>query len=161
LRNTGVTIATSTNATTRRDGNGAHPENKASVRSLPVISLFSGCGGLDLGFANAGFTSILAIDANGAACRTYERNHVGTRVLKRDLSTLPRKYMLDRLTELSTAVKPIGIVGGPPCQAFSQGNGHKRDDDPRALLSKNYAAILRELNAAYDLVFLSSKTFSD
>ena len=121
--------------------------------SLPVISLFSGSGGLDLGFANAGFTSVLAIDANRAACRTYERNHVGTRVLKRDLSTLPRKYVLERLAELPVLVKPIGVVGGPPCQAFSQGNGHKRADDPRALLSKNYAAILRELNTEYELDF--------
>ena len=60
---------------------------------------------------------------------------------------------MERLAELSSAVKPVGVVGGPPCQAFSQGNGHKRDDDPRALLSKNYAAILRELNAAYNLDF--------
>jgi DNA (cytosine-5)-methyltransferase 1 len=148
-----VTIATTINATARRNGKGSSPQNKSLACSLPVISLFSGCGGLDLGFATAGFTPILAIDANTAACRTYERNHSGTRVLKRDLSTLPRKYVLERLAELSTMVKPIGIVGGPPCQAFSQGNGHKRDDDPRALLSRNYAAILRELNAAYKLDF--------
>ncbi len=148
-----MTIATAINATARRNGNGARPENNKPTRSLPVISLFSGCGGLDLGFANAGFTPVLAIDANAAACRTYERNHAGTRVLKRDLSTLPRKYVMERLAELSSAVKPVGVVGGPPCQAFSQGNGHKRDDDPRALLSKNYAAILRELNAAYNLDF--------
>jgi DNA (cytosine-5)-methyltransferase 1 len=124
-----------------------------AVPRLPVISLFSGCGGLDLGFVNAGFEPVLAIDANAAACRTYEKNHSLTRVLKRDLSTLPRKYILERLSELSTAVKPVGVIGGPPCQAFSQGNGHKRDDDPRALLSKNYAAILRELNAAFELDF--------
>ncbi|QNI30829.1 DNA cytosine methyltransferase [Alloacidobacterium dinghuense] len=136
--------------------NGNHPsraDHHEVVCPLPVISLFSGCGGLDLGFANAGFTSILAIDANAAACRTYERNHVSTRVFKRDLSKLPRKYILERLSELSTTVKPIGIVGGPPCQAFSQGNWQKRDDDPRALLSKTYATILRELNDACDLDF--------
>jgi DNA (cytosine-5)-methyltransferase 1 len=124
-----------------------------AAHCLPVISLFSGCGGLDLGFVNAGFKPVLAIDANAAACRTYEKNHSVTRVLKRDLSTLPRKYILERLSELSTAVTPVGVIGGPPCQAFSQGNGRKRDDDPRALLSKNYAAILRELNTAFELDF--------
>ena len=136
-----------------RNGNGSHPEKKNPLYPLPIVSLFSGSGGLDLGFANAGFTPVLAIDANAAACRTYERNHASTRVLKRDLSKLPRKYVLERLSELSSTVNPIGVVGGPPCQAFSQGNGHKRADDPRALLSKNYAAILRELNAVYDLDF--------
>lgn len=139
------------NGTTGRNES-AHT-NGNPARALPVISLFSGSGGLDLGFSTAGFTPILAIDVNAAACLTYERNHAGTRVLKRDLSDLPKRYVLERLSELADGVKPIGVVGGPPCQAFSQGNGHKRDDDPRALLSKNYAAILRELNAAFNLDF--------
>ena len=43
-----MTIATAINATARRNGNGARPENNKPTRSLPVISLFSGCGGLDL-----------------------------------------------------------------------------------------------------------------
>jgi DNA (cytosine-5)-methyltransferase 1 len=148
-----LSVATTSNTGAGPNGKGYRQDKTAPVCRLPVVSLFSGSGGLDLGFANAGFTPVLAIDANAAACRTYERNHVGTRVLKRDLSTLPRKYVLERLGELSSTVKPIGIVGGPPCQAFSQGNGHKRTDDPRALLSKNYAAILRELNAVYSLDF--------
>ena len=148
-----MTNATLTTTVARLNDNGSRPDSNTPMCRLPVISLFSGSGGLDLGFANAGFTSILAIDANAAACRTYERNHGDTRVLKRDLSALPRKYVLERLAELPSAAKPIGIVGGPPCQAFSQGNGHKRADDPRALLSKNYASILRELNAAFTLDF--------
>lgn len=117
-----------------------------SARPLPVVSLFSGSGGLDRGFSNAGFTSVLAMDANSAACRTFERNHARTRVLKRDLAKLPRQYVTERLSELPEKTVPIGVIGGPPCQAFSQGNGSKRDDDPRAFLSKSYASILRELN---------------
>lgn len=146
-----MTIASTTNGVVRKNGSGR--DKTKPVCPLPVISLFSGSGGLDLGFSNAGFTPVLAIDANAAACRTYERNHALARVLKRDLSDLPRNYVLDRLSELPSEVKPIGVVGGPPCQAFSRGNGYKRDDDPRALLSKNYASILRELNAAFDLDF--------
>jgi len=146
-----VTRASTTNGVARR--NGSEQARTNSGCALPVVSLFSGSGGLDLGFSKAGFTPVLAIDANAAACRTYERNHAFARVLRRDLSELPRKYVLDRLSELPSAVKPIGVVGGPPCQAFSQGNGHKRDDDPRALLSKNYASILRELNSVFTLDF--------
>ena len=106
-----------------------------------------------MGFHDAGFTCVLAIDSNSAACRTYERNNYGARVIKRDLSKVPKNYVLDRLSELSSPVLPIGVVGGPPCQAFSQGNGHKHDDDPRALLPKSYAAILGELNKAQDVDF--------
>lgn len=136
-----------------RAGRAAGAKLRAPMCSLPLISLFSGSGGLDQGFCNAGFTPVLAIDASAAACLTYEHNHPRARVLRRDLSDLPKNYVLERLSELANGVKPIGVVGGPPCQAFSQGNGHKRDDDPRALLSKSYASILRELNAALNLDF--------
>lgn len=148
-----MTITSATISAARPNGYQPQPDSQDSRVQLPVVSLFSGCGGLDLGFKSAGFTSVLAIDSNAAACRTFERNHTGTRVLKRDLSTLPINYVLERVAELPTAVKPIGVIGGPPCQAFSQGNGHKRDDDPRALLSKNYASILRQLNSAFNLDF--------
>ena len=146
-----MTITNRTNGTSGR----RVPRSKTGTPShiLPVISLFSGSGGLDLGFCNAGFTPVLAMDASAAACLTYEHNHPGTRVLRRDLSELPRNYVLDRLSELASGVKPIGVVGGPPCQAFSQGNGYKRDDDPRALLSKSYASILRQVNNAFNLDF--------
>ncbi len=39
------------------------------------MSLFCGCGGLDLGFREAGFQSVLAIDKDAMACKTYELNH--------------------------------------------------------------------------------------
>lgn len=93
------------------------------------------------------------MDASVAACLTYEHNHAGTRVLRRDLSDLPKNYVIERLSELANDVKPVGVVGGPPCQAFSQGNGHKRDDDPRALLSESYASVLRQLNKHFSLDF--------
>jgi DNA (cytosine-5)-methyltransferase 1 len=86
---------------------------------FPVISLFSGSGGLDDGFAQAGFSTVLALELDAAACRTFERNHPKARVLRKDLSQATNGYVIDRLSELSSPVRPIGVIGGPPCQAFS------------------------------------------
>lgn len=120
---------------------------------LPVVSLFCGCGALDLGFKQAGFEPILAIDKDAVACRTYEENHTGVRVLKQDLSTAPKGYILERLAELPEMRKPIGVIGGPPCQAFSLSNRNGGIRDARANLPENYAAVLKELATAFELDF--------
>lgn len=123
------------------------------TQTLPVVSLFSGSGGLDEGFAQAGFSTVLAMDINRAACLTFEHNHPGVRVLKKDLSEAVNGYAVERLSELPMEVRPIGVIGGPPCQAFSMSNVHKRSDDPRRKLPENYAHILAELNRHYGLDF--------
>jgi DNA (cytosine-5)-methyltransferase 1 len=120
---------------------------------LPVVSLFSGSGGLDEGFVQAGFSSVLALEIDRAACETFDRNHPRVRVIKKDLSQAVNGYVVERLTELPSPVRPVGVIGGPPCQAFSLSNVHKRSDDPRLNLPKNYAHILEELNRHYDLDF--------
>lgn len=122
-------------------------------QTLPVVSLFSGSGGLDEGFAQAGFTPVLAMDIDRAACQTFERNHPLVRVLKKDLSQAVNGYVVERLSESPRAVQPVGVIGGPPCQAFSLSNVHKRSDDPRLKLPGNYAHILAELNKHYGLDF--------
>jgi len=71
------------------------------------VDLFCGCGGLALGFEQAGFRSIYAADLNKTACKTYERNFRHP-VFCGDIAEL------ERLPE-----KPELIVGGPPCQGFS------------------------------------------
>src|SRR5260221_6801940 len=152
-------------STVRRTSPGievTRPESKLDVDTLPVaadrdaipvVSLFCGAGGLDRGFIQAGFLPILAIDKDEAACRTYEKNHERIRVLRRDLASAPTGYVIDRLSELPQDVKPVGVIGGPPCQAFSLSNRSPRRKDPRASLPENYAAILKELSKAYELDF--------
>lgn len=120
---------------------------------LPVVSLFCGPGGLDIGFKQAGFVTVLAIDANPAACKTFKRNHPDSNVLVRDLASAPRGYVIQRLHELPDNPRPIGVIGGPPCQAFSRSNGHKKESDPRAELPRHYANILKELNEKYSVDF--------
>lgn len=120
---------------------------------FPVISLFSGCGGLDAGFEMAGFTPVFALDIKSAACKTFKANHPFAHVVRADLSKKTPRYVIERLGELPDDAKPVGVIGGPPCQAFSVGNGNKRDDDPRAKLSEKYAEVLKELNDHYALDF--------
>ena len=124
-----------------------------SEQLLPVVSLFCGAGGLDTGFLHAGFKPIIALDCSGAACETYKYNYPSTHVIRRNLALLPKGYILERLSELPSPLRPVGVIGGPPCQAFSLSNGHKRPNDPRARLSEHYASLLAELNEEYELDF--------
>jgi DNA (cytosine-5)-methyltransferase 1 len=124
-----------------------------ALAQLPVVSLFSGSGGLDEGFVQAGFSPVLAMDIDGAACQTFDWNHPRVRILKKDLSQAVNGYVVERLSELPSAVRPIGVIGGPPCQAFSLSNVHKKSNDPRLKLPGNYAHILSELNKHYGLDF--------
>ena len=126
---------------------------KSGKPSRALVSLFCGPGGFDAGFRQAGFTSILAIDAQLSACQTFEHNYPETAVFQEDLSSLKRGYIAARLSELDLNQRPVGVIGGPPCQAFSQSNGYKTEEDPRAKLPKHYASILKEMNTTMGLDF--------
>jgi len=128
-------------------------ENTRPSPAIPIVSLFSGAGGLDLGFTDAGFEPVLAIDIDPAACQTFKLNHSTSHVIRYDLSNVPKGYIPARLSELPKDVRPIGVIGGPPCQAFSLSNVYKKTDDPRARLPASYARILAELNKAFRIDF--------
>ena len=106
---------------------------------LPVLSLFSGAGGLDLGFQNAGFQPKLAIDIDPSAVNTYQSNNPGTTAVATDLSTTSPSDLADLWETCCPGVAPIGIIGGPPCQGYSPSNVHQTEDDPRRNLLFNYA----------------------
>lgn len=139
--------------TTRRNSGGLKESGDRARNPRPLVSLFCGCGGLDLGFKEAGFEPVVAIDKDPIACRTYELNHPGVRVLKQDLASAPKGYILDRLAELPHERRPVGVIGGPPCQAFSLSNRNGGVRDARANLPENYAAVLKDLALAFELDF--------
>jgi DNA (cytosine-5)-methyltransferase 1 len=128
-------------------------QSSIADRSTPVVSLFSGAGGLDTGFIRAGFRPILAVDFSDAACQTLQHNHPAVTVIKKNLSTVRADFLVERIRELPGREKPVGVIGGPPCQAFSLSNGHKRADDPRARLATHYAKLVSELNSEFGLDF--------
>lgn len=79
----------------------------STMRAPRFIDLFCGCGGLACGFRQAGFRSVFALDADGAAAETYRRNFKHE-VFDQDIADLER---IDAEADV--------IVGGPPCQGFS------------------------------------------
>jgi DNA (cytosine-5)-methyltransferase 1 len=128
-------------------------KHRAFRKSISIISLFSGCGGFDLGFANAGFDVKLALDIDPAAVETYNSNHTGNRAEVCDLSTSSGEDVIKRLNKKHPLMLPRGVIGGAPCQSFSQGNVHFKADDIRHTLPRQYAAILKALNEHYKLDF--------
>lgn len=101
------------------------------------IDLFSGCGGLSLGFEMAGFTSILAIDNWKDALTTYSYNRKNARTLCGDLAVLdPVKIK----KEYNISDVDI-IIGGPPCQGFSVA-GKRIIEDERNKLYKSFVGFV-------------------
>lgn len=85
-----------------------------------VAGLFAGCGGFDLGFEQAGYESVVALDIDPVAVATYNANLSGNAAIC-DLSSLSR---------LSLPRRPDVIIAGPPCQGFST-LGRRAENDPR------------------------------
>jgi len=127
--------------------------NRLEYLKWPVLSLFSGAGGFDLGFRYAGFRPGLAIDNDPAAAATYRRNHQGTDVVQLDLANTDPVDLVNLWTNHVGQVKPLGIIGGPPCQAFSVSNVHQRRDDPRRKLLDSYVGIIQAFTSCFGLDF--------
>lgn len=110
------------------------------------IDLFSGCGGLSLGFEMAGFTGILAIDNWKDALITYAYNRQDARTLCGDLATLdPYKIKADYcISDVDV------IIGGPPCQGFSVA-GKRIIEDER---NKLYKAFVGFVDCFHPLAFV-------
>jgi DNA (cytosine-5)-methyltransferase 1 len=106
-----------------------------------VVDLFAGAGGISEGFRQAGFVALAATDIDPDACATYARNFVGAKVVHGDLRTPNVEREL-----LEAARGADVIVGGPPCQAFSQVRNHARlIDDPRNSLYKEFVRAVSEV----------------
>ena len=102
---------------------------------MRAISLFTGAGGLDVGFIDAGVEVIVASELNDDACETYAANHPETVLLTGDI-----RENKSRILEYS---KGIDIVfGGPPCQGFSVA-GKMDPDDERSKLIWEFVDVVR------------------
>ncbi len=121
--------------------------NQESLRFFSVVDLFAGAGGLSEGFRQAGFQVLAGLDNDPDAAATYTRNFPEARTICGDIR---HPEIREQLREVLRA--PSVIVGGPPCQAFSQVRNHSRViDDPRNHLYREFVAAL---TAARPLAFL-------
>jgi DNA (cytosine-5)-methyltransferase 1 len=98
-----------------------------------VIDLFAGAGGLSIGLEKAGFKLLAATDWDHWSCETLRANHPDTPIFEGDIV----KIDLDEFAETIGAREVDLIVGGPPCQGFSQ-LGKQDASDPRNQLWREY-----------------------
>lgn len=126
-----------------------------SGAGLPkIVSLFSGAGGLDLGFHEVGFPLAFAVDSSQAAIRTHQRNFPSTKSIASDLVELGPQGVLAHLDGLVQPGERIGVIGGPPCQGFSRANTTGIDeDDPRNELPILYLDIVECLQNQFEVEF--------
>lgn len=105
-----------------------------------VVDLFAGCGGLSLGFQNAGFNIVAAFEFWDIAANCYAKNFEHP-VYRDDLSDV------DFAVEKIRVLNPDIIIGGPPCQDFSHAG--KRIEDKRAELTESFAKIVTAISPQY------------
>lgn len=116
------------------------------MERLKAISLFTGAGGLDLGFEAAGFDTAVAIEMDGRCVETLRANRFWP-VIARDVSHVTTEELLET-GKLEVGEADI-LIGGPPCQPFSKSGfwatgEARRLDDPRATTIDHYLRILEE-----------------
>jgi len=101
---------------------------------MDIVDLFAGCGGLSLGFQEAGYELLAAYDFWEPAVKVYRRNFTGHEIFQMDLSNV--EAAIPHIEQFH----PTMIIGGPPCQDFSHAG--KRQEGKRASLTESYAQIV-------------------
>lgn len=99
---------------------------------MDVVSFFAGAGGLDLGFQKAGFNVIWANEYDKEIWETYSKNHPTTYLDKRSIVNIPG----------SEVPECDGIIGGPPCQSWSEAGAARGIKDKRGQLFYDFIRIL-------------------
>lgn len=117
---------------------------------MNIIALFSGAGGLDLGFKKAGYNIIWANEYDKTIWETYEKNHVGTFLDRRSIKNI--KFDEIPYTQ--------GIIGGPPCQSWSEAGAGRGIEDDRGKLFFDYIDIIADKQPLFFLAENVSGIFS-
>ena len=112
------------------------------MKKPKILSLFSGCGGLDLGFKKAGYHTVLATDVWSVACDTLRLNNMADEVICRDIRSLD-------FTKYKNTVDVV--IGGPPCPPYSQtrhylvGKAGGFDDEKAGFAVPEYFRAIKEI----------------
>jgi len=111
-----------------------YKENKNGNSKIKIVSLFSGCGGLDLGFEKAGFVVEWANEFDKTIWDTFSHNFPQVYLDKRSIVDIP-----------SSEIPFVdGIIGGPPCQSWSEAGACRGINDHRGQLFFEYIRVLKD-----------------
>jgi DNA (cytosine-5)-methyltransferase 1 len=107
-----------------------------------IISLFSGAGGMDIGFREAGFEIVVAVEQDPSCCNTLRLNCPSLKVIEGDINQIATKEILKvaKLKPLEAAL----VIGGPPCQSFSLAGKRMGMDDDRGKLLLEFSRVVHE-----------------
>lgn len=114
-----------------------------SDRRPVAVDLFCGVGGMSLGFEQAGFEVVAAVDVDPVHVGTYSVNFPGCSVGQADLSLASGEQLREQLGLVGRQIDTV--FGGPPCGGFSM-MGKRRSDDPRNHLLLHFARLVDELS---------------
>jgi len=110
--------------------------------SNKIISLFSGAGGMDIGFGMAGFQTAVAVEYDKSCCETLRTNNPNLKVIHGDISKVKTSEILKvgglKVTEAAV------VIGGPPCQSFSLAGKRMGMEDSRGKLVLEFIRVVRE-----------------
>lgn len=107
---------------------------------MALISLFSGAGGLDLGFHKAGFVTAVANEYDSNICPTFRANFPDVNLIEGDIRNIDSDVFPENVE---------GIIGGPPCQSWSEGGAKRGIEDPRGQLFNEYIRILKQVKPLF------------
>ena len=110
---------------------------------MNVADLFAGVGGLSLGFKMAGFDVKFAVEFNKNIALSYAKNHKGTEMFADDICNIDVKKLHEKYPQVDI------IVGGPPCQGFSQKGKRLNLNDPRNYLFQQFVKFVQEFSPKY------------
>ncbi len=117
-------------------------EIAAQKHNLTLVDFFCGAGGLSLGFLQEGFNVKLANDIEDVCIQTYKYNHPElptSKLIQGDI-----KQIVDHVEDFIDEEIDI-VVGGPPCQGFSEANRQRVIDDPRNKLYKYFVQAVEKI----------------
>lgn len=111
------------------------------MKKYTYMDLFAGAGGMSLGFDNAGFKNLLAVEFNKDFAETYKKNFPRHNLIVDDIKNVTEQQIYDIIKNEKVDV----IIGGPPCQGFSiAGNiGRNFIDDDRNRLFKEFVRFVK------------------
>ncbi len=115
---------------------------KKNKNKYNIVTLFSGAGGMDLGFIKSGFNVLWANDFNQDAVNTYKQN-IGDHIVCGDITKIPTKDIILNNKDVDV------VIGGFPCQGFSIANSKRSMEDKRNFLYLELLRVIKDTNPKF------------